>query len=533
VIAPVGGTASFVVGAQGSAPLSYRWFKGGTNLVDDGRISGSSSNQLTIGAVQTSDAGFYQVMVSNAVGTAWSSNVTLTVTTNLALTIGIAASGDATERAALAGTLTNLGFNVQLVAQGQWTGLDVVLSYPGASSFGPSIYEISNGWSYVQISDHGSDWTPNSFVTLADGALVTVALDTAHPITSGLPDSWTTFGFWRYGYSSDFLGWGTDTSLPSLVRATGTNSQTRLLVAQQKGSGRAVYVGWNVYGPAADANDLVLLRNAILWAANRSLGVPPAITNQPLGQTVAIGQTAQFTLGASGSSPLAYQWRKAGVSLAQQTNATLTISNVQSADAGSYSVVVTNAYGSATSSNAVLTVVPPPQLRFLEPERVAGTLRLRITTTDSSPIPPARASNIWVYATTNLAVPLSNWTAIATAPVLGTNGVLVVDGINLTNPPQLFFRAIEGSWNVRPLRLHLPQLNGGTWTLRAGPADGSPLTPMRAARVRFYSSTNVVRPFPLWLPVAGTPVLSNGVVNLDTPAAPQSQAVYFRAEETP
>ena len=131
-----------------------------------------------------------------------------------------------------------------------------------------------------------------------------------------------------------------------------------------------------------------------------------------------------------------------------------------------------------------------------------------------------------------MALPLSNWTALASAPVL-TNGLLLVDGINPTNPPALFFRAIEGSWNVRPLRLHLPQANGNNLILNASGGDGLPLTPIRAAKVRFYSSTNVALPFSAWQPVVGASVLSNGVLQINGPLLTNSPALYFRAEETP
>jgi len=64
---------------------------------------------------------------------------------------------------------------------------------------------------------------------------------------------------------------------------TAVVSQSRVLVANSLGSGRAVYVGWNVYGPNAGPNDLAVLRNAILWAAGASVGpVAPTIVQQPV-----------------------------------------------------------------------------------------------------------------------------------------------------------------------------------------------------------------------------------------------------------
>jgi hypothetical protein len=95
--------------------------------------------------------------------------------------------------------------------------------------------------------------------------------------------------------------------------------------------------------------------------------VPPAISTQPTDQTVSVGGSATFRVGASGTAPLSYQWRFNGGALLGQTGTSLLLTNVQLDQAGNYSVVVTNQAGTAVSSNAVLTVlgpttncVPPP-----------------------------------------------------------------------------------------------------------------------------------------------------------------------------
>jgi hypothetical protein len=86
----------------------------------------------------------------------------------------------------------------------------------------------------------------------------------------------------------------------------------------------------------------------------------PAITKQPEALTVPIGGTATFTVEATGTEPLRYQWRRNGLSIPGATTATLTIQNVQSSHAGTYTVRVTSPYGSATSQGAVLTVIDKP-----------------------------------------------------------------------------------------------------------------------------------------------------------------------------
>jgi hypothetical protein len=82
----------------------------------------------------------------------------------------------------------------------------------------------------------------------------------------------------------------------------------------------------------------------------------PAILAQPASQSVAVGSDVSLTVSASASGTLAYQWRKSGVAIASATSISYTISNVGTADAGVYDVVVTNANGSTTSAAAILTV---------------------------------------------------------------------------------------------------------------------------------------------------------------------------------
>ena len=89
-----------------------------------------------------------------------------------------------------------------------------------------------------------------------------------------------------------------------------------------------------------------------------------------MSRTNYVGTTATFTVTATGSAPLAYQWRFNGTNIPNGGNVSgaattnLTLANLQLTNAGNYSVVVSNTYGSATSGVAVLTVWLPPQLEI-------------------------------------------------------------------------------------------------------------------------------------------------------------------------
>ena len=86
----------------------------------------------------------------------------------------------------------------------------------------------------------------------------------------------------------------------------------------------------------------------------------PLVTSNPLDQTVNVGQTATFSVTASGTAPLAYQWRRGGTAIAGATSSSYTTPATVAGDNNAlFDVVVSNTAGSVTSSSARLTVVTP------------------------------------------------------------------------------------------------------------------------------------------------------------------------------
>jgi glucose/arabinose dehydrogenase len=84
---------------------------------------------------------------------------------------------------------------------------------------------------------------------------------------------------------------------------------------------------------------------------------PPTITDQPISKTVSVGQSATFTVGATGSGTLTYQWQRNQVNISGATGSSFTLSNAQTGDSGAkFRAKVTNANGTSTSSEATLTV---------------------------------------------------------------------------------------------------------------------------------------------------------------------------------
>src|SRR5439155_1371342 len=118
---------------------------------------------------------------------------------------------------------------------------------------------------------------------------------------------------------------------------------------------------------------------ATLWFANLNNGftqsrkvflevlAAPAITSQPASQTVLEGTTVTFSIGTASNGTLSYQWRydngtyvtnlTDGRDLSGARTSLFTLNRVSSANVGAYSVVVSNAFGTATSTDALLSVV--------------------------------------------------------------------------------------------------------------------------------------------------------------------------------
>jgi hypothetical protein len=83
---------------------------------------------------------------------------------------------------------------------------------------------------------------------------------------------------------------------------------------------------------------------------------PPSFASQPQDGSVYVGEDFQFSASVGGTFPISFQWKTNGVNIPGATNSTLLLTNVQLANAGTYTLLASNAYGTALSSNAVLQV---------------------------------------------------------------------------------------------------------------------------------------------------------------------------------
>ncbi len=115
---------------------------------------------------------------------------------------------------------------------------------------------------------------------------------------------------------------------------------------------------------------------------------PPQILTQPAGQLAKVGSNATLAVIADGSQPLSYQWRINGVAITNAKNPFLSLNNIQHGNSGAYSVVVTNSFGSVSSSDAQISVYSaPPTAKPTPPILVAATQALSANLTAQPSVP--------------------------------------------------------------------------------------------------------------------------------------------------
>jgi len=256
------------------------------------------------------------------------------------------------------------------------------------------------------------------------------------------------------------------------------------------------------------------------------LGQSPIILVPPTNQVVGIGRTAGFTVAATGTSPLSYQWQFNGANLTDSAHIAgsltpaLTILNVQTNDAGTYRVVVMNLYGVTVSSGADLTVVrlcvPPPAglIAWWKGEgnandsagRADGVLYRGVT------FAPGEVGQCFSFDGINSAVNVPDVPALAL-----TNSLTIECWLFVTNGPtvpgMVLFRGDTRS-GLDPYYLSV-EPNGG-----AGSLNFIVVAPSNTG-----TSVSTVMPLGAWTHVAATLDNATGLMRLYTNAVLAAQKI--------
>ena len=341
-----GQTANFSVTATGTGPLSYQWRKDGSN------ISGATSASHNISITNLSDAGDYSVRVSNSAGNVTSNNATLTVNP---LVVAPQITSQPNAQTVTEGQTAS--FSVTATGTGplsyQWRKNGSNISGATSASYSISSINLSDAGDYsVRVSNSAGNVT-SSNATLTVNPQVVAPQITSQPQDATVTEGQTAnFSVTATGTGPLSYQWRKDgTNISGATSASHNISITSLSDAGDY-SVRVSNSAGNV-----TSNNATLTVNPLV--------VAPQITSQPNAQTVTEGQTASFSVTATGTGPLSYQWRKNGSNISGATSASYSISSTNLSDAGDYSVRVSNSAGNVTSSNATLTVnqaVVAPQI---------------------------------------------------------------------------------------------------------------------------------------------------------------------------
>ncbi len=328
----VGSQGTFTVLASGAVPLSYQWQK---NSVD---IPGANSaTYVTPPAVQSDSGASFRCTITNTVGMITTPNAYMVVMVTPTIT-----SHPQNKMVAPGQTASFfVGFSGSFPFAFQWqrNGVDI----PGATLLGyttPATTAADSGSLFrCRVRNAvGEVWSNAALLEVAQPATIT-----QHPANQFAAIGKTaTFSVVATGTPTLTYQW--QKNGVNISGATNSSYTTPTLVKADSG---AVY-----RCRVTNFVRQVTSNNAIL-----NVGNPPAITTQPLAQSVGIGSTATFSVTATGSITLAYQWSKNGTAIPGATSSSYITPAVTTGDNGSlFRCAVTNNYGTATSDSALLTV---------------------------------------------------------------------------------------------------------------------------------------------------------------------------------
>lgn len=344
-----GSEAVFAVVARGTEALSYQWRRNGV------AIAGANAPVLKLAAVSEADATGYSVQVSNAAGTATSDAAQLSVSAGAAP--AVAPSIVTQPVSVLVNSGNTATFAVGVSGSGpisyQWLRNAVPITGATEAFYSMAAATIGDAATYaVQVSNTvGSETSSNVVLTVNQSAQPAAVTLVSHPSPQiQSPGGSATFAVAVTGSGPISYQWLKNGA--PITGATGGVLTLTGIVAEDAAS-YSVTVGNGLGSVTSNAATLTVL------------GVP-AISSQPAATAAVAGNTASFSVAATGAG-LRYQWLRNNVAIAGATDASYTTLVLTEADSGAlFSVLVYNGAGVVFSSAATLTVTAAP----------AGTLAL-------------------------------------------------------------------------------------------------------------------------------------------------------------
>lgn len=345
-----GGSTPLTMGisAIGTPTLMYQWQKNNFN------IPGANSDTFSISSPVFTDGGTYRCIVSNSFGSITSTGALAIVTSAPVITVplpatkGVPLNGSATISITAVGTPTLLY---------QWYKNNVPIAGANKSSYTLSkITTTAAGMYRCDVKN-----TANSIVNVTTGSDCAVTVGIA-PVVTTQPASTITVD--TAASLNLFVIASGDPTLTYQWQHDGVNiggaTTSTLNIASAAWNDRGTYrcIVGNNFGSATSKNSIVTMRSA------------PIILSSTASRKLARGAKLTLSVNATGSPTLKYQWRKDSVNITSGgTAASLAITGTATA---TYDCIVTNTYGTATSTPALITIEDAPKITPLPPAQLAA-----------------------------------------------------------------------------------------------------------------------------------------------------------------
>ena len=365
--ANLGSNVTFTAAGTGTAPLNFQWrynglaIPGATN--SEPAILNVQRSTLALQNVQPAQAGLYTLTINNPLGASTSLQASLTVYLPPTLTT---APTNQTVRAGQTATLAATATGTSPLTY-RWYFNNTPLPNAPFPTLTLQNVQLAHAGNYTLTVSNlaGLVTSPAARLTVASPPVIL-----QQPVSRAiLPGGAPTFTVQAAGDAPLAFQWYYNgTPLPG---ATNSEPVTTNLFDSQLSTPRLSTLTLQNAQPTDAGLYTVRITNALgsvsSAAATLAIQQPPTITSPPASLTLTQGNSATFSVTVTGDGPMHYRWLQNGTNLldpqlSTPRLSTLTLSNVQPAAAGNYTVIVTNEVGTATSSEARLIVRTPPAI---------------------------------------------------------------------------------------------------------------------------------------------------------------------------